>query len=132
MGWTPNTSEGPMKHRRIFHNSVGALALILSLCTLLTNVRADAPAFSWVQRSGGTNREYATRVAVDPVGNSYIIGKFPGPSTTIGGVLLTNGGLFIAKYDPVGNVSWARQVGPPELGQISISGNWVPQVGADN
>ena len=121
-----------MKRGLIFRNAMVAVALVFILCCLLPSVRADAPRILWSQRAGGTNEEYGTRIALDSAGDSYAIGKFSGPSMPIGNFVLTNGGLFIAKYDSVGNVAWARQVGPASLGQPSATGNWVPEVGADN
>ena len=121
-----------MKRGLIFRNETVAVALFFSLCCLLPSGRADAPRFLWAQRAGGTNQEYGTRIAVDSAGNSYAIGKFAGPSMPIGNFVLTNGGIFIGKYDSVGNVAWARQVGPASLGQPSATGNWVPEVAADN
>src|SRR6266571_5434229 len=121
-----------MKRGLIFRNETVAVALFFSLCCLLPSVRADAPRFLWAQRAGGTNQEYGTRIAVDSAGNSYAIGKFSGPSMPIGNFVLTNGGLFIAKYDSLGEVAWAKQVGPASLGQASATGYWVPEVGADN
>jgi hypothetical protein len=55
----------------------------------------------WALGYGGT---------VDRFGNSYMTGGY-GTSVSIGSTTLTNqvsgGGMFIAKYDPNGNVQWA-------------------------
>src|SRR5205085_6400350 len=85
-----------------------AVAFAFIVCLLLPLAGADAPKFLWAQRAGGTNDEYGTRIAVDSAGNSYAIGRFAGPNMPIGNFFLTNGGIFIAKYDSTGNVAWAR------------------------
>lgn len=50
--------------------------------------------------------------------NSYIVGAFMGPSTTIGTTTLINGSfpdvyhdIFIVKYDGLGNILWAKRAG---------------------
>jgi hypothetical protein len=99
-----------MKHLLFFCNTMGAGALVLVLGCLVPSGLAEAPKFLWAQRLGGTNQEYGTRIAVDSAGSSYAIGKFSGPTMPIGGLILTNGGIFIAKFDITGNVTWARQI----------------------
>src|ERR1041385_6072331 len=106
----------------VFPKVMSTVAVAFAIC-LVSSVRADAPKFLWAQRAGGTNEEYETRIAVDSAGNSYAIGKFSGPTMPIGGFILTNGGLFIAKYDIMNTVIWARQIGPASHGQGSASGD---------
>ena len=67
----------------------------------------------WARRAGGTGSDTAYAVAVDAAGNIYITGAFSSVAD-FGGVTLTNYGmsdLFVAKYDPAGNVLWARNAG---------------------
>lgn len=56
----------------------------------------------------------ANSVSVDAVGNSYISGYFENTSISIGSYTLSNSGdadIYIAKYDPSGNVLWANKLG---------------------
>ena len=70
---------------------------------------------SWVQQAGGIdNSETGNDVAVDNNGNVYIAGGYTSTSVNFSGTTLTNSGsalytndLFIAKYDALGNLSWA-------------------------
>ncbi len=62
----------------------------------------------WAKSAGGNS------VAVDLNGNIYITGSFSGTSVTFDSFTLTNYGgsdIFIAKYDPSGNVIWAESFG---------------------
>ncbi|MGP8216034.1 MAG: gliding motility-associated C-terminal domain-containing protein [Bacteroidia bacterium] len=62
----------------------------------------------------------ANSVSIDKFGNSYITGGFDYGTITFGTTTLnsynTNGEVFLAKFDPKGNVLWARQSQPASLG----------------
>ena len=70
----------------------------------------------WAYGAGGNGDERAKGVATDSAGNAYICGfyegtiNFPG---TPGVTLVSVGGddIFVAKYDPAGNIIWAKSVG---------------------
>jgi len=67
--------------------------------------------FLWARRAGGVNSEFASGIAVDAAGNSYLTGYFSWTNASFGDVTLTNSGygdVFVAKYDSAGNVLWAR------------------------
>ncbi|MDB6112916.1 MAG: hypothetical protein JWR69_4666, partial [Pedosphaera sp.] len=68
----------------------------------------------WVKSGGGTNYDYASQIALDAAGNCYIAGSIGGSRGAFDSATLTNNGIastfiFIAKYDPLGNVVWARE-----------------------
>ena len=74
----------------------------------------------WAKSAGGATGEQATAVAVDALGNAYITGEFGDfmstATITFGTITLTasNSGshdVFLAKYDPSGNVLWATNAG---------------------
>src|SRR5688572_19073688 len=67
----------------------------------------------WAKQSGGAGLEMGRGIAVDGSGNCYITGYFEG-SATFGSTTLTSSGdedIFIARYDALGNVLWAKQAG---------------------
>jgi hypothetical protein len=71
----------------------------------------------WAKGAGSTKTEYAWDVAVDSTGSSYVIGQFESSSVSFGTTTLINAGksdIFLAKYSPTGNVSWAKMAGSSE------------------
>lgn len=68
----------------------------------------------WVVKAGGTGPDEGKGVTTDNSGNSYVTGHFMG-SINFGNTTLNapNGylDLFVVKYDPDGNVVWAKQAG---------------------
>jgi subtilisin-like proprotein convertase family protein len=65
----------------------------------------------WATRFGGTGSEAPRTIATDAGGNTYVVGNCPPGTVTFGAFSLTSGGAFLAKLDPVGNFTWARQFG---------------------
>lgn len=71
-------------------------------------------AFLWAKRFGGTNDDRARSITVDKQDNCYVAGYFYSTNFAIGNVILTNfapngnGSFFAAKFDPTGNLLWAR------------------------
>ena len=71
---------------------------------------------SWYKTFGGTSIDQGSGVAIDPSGNIYITGGFSSASLSIGSTVLTNTApgsfdLFLAKFDPSGNLLWANSAG---------------------
>lgn len=70
----------------------------------------------WVKKAVGTDQEFGLDVTVDGTGEIVATGSFRSASITFGSLTLqnsTNGSLdiFLVKYDPFGNVIWARKAG---------------------
>jgi hypothetical protein len=70
----------------------------------------------WAVKAGGKLADISNSINIDASGNSYITGVFTDTATFYGSSnvqLISNGGLdiFIAKYDPTGNVLWAKKAG---------------------
>lgn len=72
----------------------------------------------WAKNDGGTGEPVAYSIAADSSGNTFITGGFGGSSSTVsfGSIILTNAGnsvydIFLAKYDPSGNILWAKSAG---------------------
>ena len=68
----------------------------------------------WAAQAGGSNYdEYGYAIAVDDVGNNYVIGGFF-ETVTFGSYSLTSSGhidIFVAKIDALGNWQWVTQAG---------------------
>ncbi len=95
---------------------------------------ATAGAISYVLSTGG--------VAADDAGNVYVTSYFSSPTTNVGSVTLTNSDpsgltsdIYVVKYDPSGNLIWARNFGGngndeaygitvTHLGDIYIAGDF--------
>src|SRR5207249_1049908 len=77
-------------------------------------------ALDWVRQAGGaTDSDFGYGIAVDAVGNAYVSGTFQGVAS-FGTNTLSGFGeedIFVAKFDPSGNVLWARQAGGGALDQ---------------
>lgn len=74
----------------------------------------------WAKSAGGTNYEGAASVATDATGNILVAGSFASLTITFGSTTLNNTNnnsnaniydVFLAKYDTIGNVIWAKSVG---------------------
>ncbi len=59
--------------------------------------------------SSNANGTYVYSVHSDKAGNSYITGHFDCPSVVFGTYTLTGSGFFV-KYDPNGNIVWAKNL----------------------
>lgn len=68
----------------------------------------------WAKSAGSTYNDNAKSVTTDAQGNVYIAGSFGSPSITFGAFTLMTSGIidmFLVKYDPAGNVIWAKRAG---------------------
>ena len=65
-------------------------------------------ALTWVQQPTGGNPSAGVGAAVDPAGNAYLAGQFTN-TISFGGISVTNGGGFVAKYSSSGAIQWADQ-----------------------
>jgi hypothetical protein len=70
--------------------------------------------YVWSKKVGGIYYERATCITVDQFANTYLTGDFSGTVDFDPGVAVGNlnsasvAGIFIAKYDPSGNYTWAK------------------------
>lgn len=96
----------------------------------------------WATYANGPDSDWATGIATDETGNIFLTGYFD-DTLLFDNVTLTNIGLedvFLAKYDPDGNLLWATSLGGPETdratgittttpGNISITGYFSGSAG---
>ena len=103
--------------------SILGSVVALALCFCVVD-GARAQSLDWARKDGGTvsaggqSVESAAAIAVDSLGNSYVTGTFrieatfgvgaPNP-TVLAGVGAQD--IFVAKYDPNGQLVWARGAG---------------------
>ena len=70
----------------------------------------------WVRQGGGAVNDDARGIAVDGRGNAYVTGGF-GEVATFSQFTMKSAGqgdVFVAKYDPDGQLLWVRQAGGSE------------------
>jgi hypothetical protein len=92
---------------------------ILSIGYLKTEAQTNSAIHSWLwAKTPGAVTPYSTpSISTDANGNTYVAGAFDGTltfQTSPSATVLTSRGssdVFIAKYDPSGNVVWAKQEG---------------------
>lgn len=93
------------------------LLLMVGLGLLARCGNAQNQAFSWAVAAGsGMGDPQGNASATDSAGNVYVAGVFSGFVDLGGGNLLVSGGgtdVFLAKYDAVGALQWARRAGSP-------------------
>jgi hypothetical protein len=72
----------------------------------------------WARGAPGINYDAGNSITVDNAGNIIVFGEFASPVITFGSITLglplptnTARDIFIVKYDPAGNVIWARREG---------------------
>lgn len=71
---------------------------------------------AWAKSAGGPLKDWGMSVAVDALSNPYMAGIFRSSTITFGTTTLTNSStgtydMFLTKYDPNGNVIWAKSAG---------------------
>jgi len=67
----------------------------------------------WVQQAGGASFDEGMGLEIDYLGSIIATGIFSG-TATFGNITLVSAGsndVFLAKYDPDGNIIWARRIG---------------------
>lgn len=70
----------------------------------------------WAESENSNYDLISNTATTDESGNVFITGSFQSPSITLGSVTLINSSspyvdFFLAKYDPTGNVLWAKSAG---------------------
>ncbi len=94
------------------------LFLFSTFFTLFSN--AQSSELAWAKRIGGntsaTNNVYGPAITADEQGNSYMAGVFLNGNYNLDGITITKpagttSGGYIAKYNPNGQIVWAKPLG---------------------
>lgn len=132
--WAKTQQGGIAKGEGISHDSYGNIfctgffgsyAITFGSTTLVPSspynifvVKLDSLGnFLWARNGGRiANDDEGYHIAADSIGNSYVIGQYFNDSISFDGIVLVNNGsvnddFFIVKYDPIGNVIWAKSAG---------------------
>lgn len=73
----------------------------------------------WAKRANGEG-SVGTSTCADKYGNVLVTGYTTGTTLTLGSITLTNAGafdIFVAKYDSLGNILWAKSFGGNDVEQ---------------
>jgi uncharacterized repeat protein (TIGR01451 family) len=84
------------------------------ICLLFKISSAQEPEWYWAKSEGGSDYDCGKHVTTDINGNVLVTGFYFSSAITFGNFTFTNKGaddIFIVKYDPYGNVLWARSDG---------------------
>jgi hypothetical protein len=112
-------------------NRTFSLIPLALVCVLASGaLHAQMTDFNWAKQAGGPESDVAFDIKTDEQGNSIVTGYFTG-TATFDQVTLTSAGnvdVFLAKYDPSGNVIWATRAGGSEVDYglrlaLDVSGN---------
>ncbi|NDU99007.1 SBBP repeat-containing protein [Spirosoma terrae] len=101
--------------------------LLLLLCLFISIDIHAQPPVEWAVKGGGSDQDYGTDVATDASGNVYVTGYFLSNQITFGNVVLNRvspagkGDVFLVKYDPSGNVIWARNAGRTDTNHPKVA-----------
>lgn len=107
------------------------LLLIIGLFVLgITPSAGQVVESLFIKSAGGATIDTGRSIAIDEEGNIYVTGEFNTQATFDNVTLVSAGSLdvFIAKYDPSGNLVWAKRAGgtnPDMAYGIAVSGNDV-------
>ncbi|MEZ4685097.1 MAG: SBBP repeat-containing protein [Bacteroidia bacterium] len=88
------------------------LVSIAAICCTQTTL-AQSSSWTWAKVLGGSAADVGNDSAMDNLGNVYVTGSFAGSLIAGPDTMQANGNddIFLIKYDPQGNVVWARRAG---------------------
>lgn len=98
---------------KIVKRTITLLGAMLVCCISM----AQNPDWDWGHNYESFNQESRSLTAADNDGNVYLIGNFQSASIAVGSNTFTNTGMtntgeiYLAKFDPDGNLLWAKKEG---------------------
>ncbi len=98
----------------IFIQRITLICLIIITTAFSNSGTFLAQGWQWAKSQGGINNDATRAICTDPSGNVIIAGGFAAPSMQIGTVTINSvgmGDIYIAKFDPSGNVLWVQTIG---------------------
>lgn len=84
------------------------------ICLFIDTTNAQVPDWLWAKSTQFGGLTSSVSLVVDANGNTYMTGDFVGDSITFDTITLKNNGvsdIFLAKYDTIGKVLWAKGAG---------------------
>ena len=92
--------------------------LFLFIIFFIYSTSSRAQTFAWASQAGGKSSDAGNFICVDKSGNTYVTGQYMDIATFGSNEFSCTGGsfdsnIFLVKYDPSGNLLWARSAGGP-------------------
>lgn len=88
--------------------------ILLILLAASLNAYSQNPNWEWAKIAGGSGKDAGQKIAIDSQGDVYVLGSFRDNNMVLGSITLANAGdddVFLAKYDALGNLIWAKSIG---------------------
>src|SRR4030095_5238977 len=100
-----------MKLLRVKWNAVARVAVQLSLAVLPAAAFAATPppVFTWGQRAGGSDLDYAAAIGADTNSNVYVANTVLSSNADFGPFTFSSGSA-LSKYSPEGNILWVKRI----------------------
>jgi len=98
-----------------WHLTFQLLVLVTLWLSGVLGTHAQTADVLWAVRAGGSEWDSGRQIAIDPVGNVVVAGRFQGTATFGETTLIgeSAGNSFLAKYDAQGVLLWVRGITAP-------------------
>src|SRR5205085_7879568 len=113
------------------------LSCALYLVFLVLSLSSSAQTWNWAKGEGDIGNDASNSITLDDNGNAYITGNLAGRADFSGTIYQGRGiyDVFIAKYDPSGNLLWVKTAGGADNDQgnaIKYHNNFIYLTGFFN
>lgn len=86
------------------------IILLIILISSSTITKSQVPVWTWAKGMGGLSDDKEIYLAIDKDANVYITGYYYSSSISFDNYDINNKGMFIAKYNPNGDVLWVKSI----------------------